>query len=78
MPDSSIQRRELHSAKPVRVNTQILSDPWVHGLLLEWRRIGDGPWEGLVVYVETMRTPRTVCHWSVRTEWVEVDRIRQR
>ena len=77
MPEPPAQRRELHAPKAVMVNTQTLTDPWTVAILLEWRRIGDGPWEGLTVYAYTVRSPRSVQHWSVRTEWVDAQRIRE-
>ncbi len=39
------------------------------GLLVEWRRVDNGRWEGRVVYVAELRPGR----WSLVEEWVPAE-----
>lgn len=44
------------------------------GLLLEWRRVGRGRWEGRVVYAAELRPGR----WAAVEEWVPAELLAAR
>lgn len=77
MPDQSVERREVESPRHVWVTTQIDGEPPAPGVLVEWRRVPGGPWEGLVAVARCRRGRLTQFAWEVRTEWVEASRIKQ-
>ena len=77
MKRQAVERREIESPQHVWVSTRIAGDLPAPGVLVEWRRLPGGPWEGLVALARSHRGHLTQFAWEVRTEWVEASRITQ-
>lgn len=55
-------------------DVQVWGDIPHPGLLVEWRQLTDGSWEGYVIFTQSFPQGRG---WDVRQQWMPASKIRR-